>query len=137
MSRKVEKNYPKQQNDLFYKTVWLLGTYYSKTVIFRRAPNFKDLITSSYIKQIVGPHLIYKAFTMARAVRHVEKWEALEARGHCSATHSEKLKIKEHLTCDSLNVVYLLECPCGSRYVGHTSRKLKIHMGEDFQNIRQ
>ena len=40
-------------------------------------------------------------------------------------------------TCDSMNVIYLIKCPCGLAYIGQTSRKLKVRISEHKSNIRR
>lgn len=48
--------------------------------------------------------------------------------------HSIKLKV--NATCNSSNVIYLLKCPCGKCYIGHTERKIRIRILEHKSNIR-
>ncbi|MEE6524958.1 hypothetical protein FKM82_024715 [Ascaphus truei] len=43
--------------------------------------------------------------------------------------------IKQHINCNSTNVIYLLECPCGLQYVGTTTRSIKRRLYEDVYNI--
>lgn len=45
--------------------------------------------------------------------------------------------INSLITCASKCVVYLLRCPCGLEYVGRTTRKLSVRLGEHITNIKQ
>ncbi|OCT87843.1 hypothetical protein XELAEV_18021543mg [Xenopus laevis] len=45
--------------------------------------------------------------------------------------------IKDIITCNSNNVIYMLQCPCNLQYVGRTNRKLKIRIGEHMNNIKK
>lgn len=44
--------------------------------------------------------------------------------------------MNEFSTCDTTNVVYGIQCPCGLRYIGRTKRKLKTRIREHWRNIR-
>ena len=70
--------------------------------------------------------------------------------GHCAqcnnttkTTHfrhphtGKKFPIKNIITCDSTNVIYMITCPCGLAYVGKTTRKLKQRISEHKSSIRR
>lgn len=40
------------------------------------------------------------------------------------------------LTCSTLGVVYLLQCPCGLQYIGRTKRPLQVRLNEHITNIK-
>uniref|UniRef100_A0A8C5MP74 Reverse transcriptase domain-containing protein n=1 Tax=Leptobrachium leishanense TaxID=445787 RepID=A0A8C5MP74_9ANUR len=46
-----------------------------------------------------------------------------------------KWKIRDILTCFSKNVLYLLVCPCGLKYIGRTTRALNVRVREHIRNI--
>lgn len=48
----------------------------------------------------------------------------------------QKHKIDKLITCCSTHVTYVLECSCGLQYVGRTTRKLSIRIGEHIQNLK-
>ena len=50
---------------------------------------------------------------------------------------SKTFQISEFITCSTVGVIYLLKCPCGLQYVGHTTRALNVHIGEHLSNIRR
>lgn len=43
---------------------------------------------------------------------------------------------RTHTNCNSVNVIYLITCPCGLRYVGMTIRKIKQRICEHQSTIR-
>lgn len=45
-------------------------------------------------------------------------------------------KLGDFSTCNTEGVVYMIECPCGKRYIGRTCRKVKTRIREHWQNIR-
>ncbi|OCT97713.1 hypothetical protein XELAEV_18009942mg [Xenopus laevis] len=45
--------------------------------------------------------------------------------------------IKDIITCNSSNVIYLLQCPCNLQYIGRTNRNLKTRIGEHMNNIKK
>lgn len=55
----------------------------------------------------------------------------------CSTQDSFQLEIKECLTCNSTDVIYVLECPCRKQYIGRTKRPLKKRIAEHMANIRK
>lgn len=96
----------------------------------------KDQITSSYLKQEKNPKWNIQGFYRCLKCKACKEAGISRKCGvikDFSNTHSNKIhKIREHLTCDAINVVYLLECPCGLRYIGRTSRKCKTRINEHF-----
>ncbi|OCT89306.1 hypothetical protein XELAEV_18017926mg [Xenopus laevis] len=49
----------------------------------------------------------------------------------------EEFNIKTILTCNSKNIIYLLQCPCNLQYIGRTNRTLKIRIREHMNNIKK
>ena len=54
-----------------------------------------------------------------------------------SYTNKEQFKVDKLITCSSTHVTYVLECECGLQYVGRTTRKLSVRMGEHIRNIKK
>lgn len=52
-------------------------------------------------------------------------------------TQGHPIQLGSQFTCNSTNVIYLINCPCGKCYVGQTSRAIKIHLNEHRSSIRQ
>ena len=52
-----------------------------------------------------------------------------------SAT-SEERHIKEHITCNSKNLIYMIECrKCQKQYIGETKRRLNERFGEHRRSV--
>lgn len=45
--------------------------------------------------------------------------------------------IQQLITCNTVGVVYMLECDCGLQYIGRTSRPLHVRIGEHVNNIKK
>ncbi|CAI9534565.1 unnamed protein product [Staurois parvus] len=52
-----------------------------------------------------------------------------------SCSTGSSYKINNFISCDSSFVTYLLECSCHLQYVGRTSRKLSVRLGEHIREI--
>ena len=89
-------------------------------------PKSKAISTPSFFPKISGHHPCGSCH-----VCHLTK-----------VTHSIKLRdgspwdLRDFTNCNTPNVVYLIECPCGLRYVGMTSRKVKLRIIEHCSTIR-
>jgi len=62
----------------------------------------------------------------------------LKSASDFSSKHTlTEFTITGKLTCQSTNIVYLIECKrCEEQYIGETSRSLKIRLGNHLSNIR-
>lgn len=49
----------------------------------------------------------------------------------------KEFHIREFITCTMSYVTYLLQCPCGLKYVGRTTRQLKVRITEHLNNIKK
>ena len=56
-------------------------------------------------------------------------------RSFTSTATGKTFKIGPCVTCASLAVVYLIQCPCGLQYVGRTKRAFQIRVNEHITNI--
>lgn len=54
-----------------------------------------------------------------------------------SLVTSKSYDMKSFITCAFVNVVYLIICPCGLQYMGHTVRARHLRIKEHIANIRQ
>lgn len=54
-----------------------------------------------------------------------------------SVKNNFKIEISDLLTCNSDNVLYLIQCPCGKQYIGRTKRLLKTRIAEHIGNIKK
>lgn len=109
-------------------------------IIFRRAPNIRDLVTSSYIKTNK------KKCALTVGFYNCGKCRACTDSGTLGRKRIKKefvlpdgltsYKLKDFSTCNTEGVIYIIECPCGKRYIGRTCRKLKTRIREHWRNIR-
>lgn len=54
------------------------------------------------------------------------------------STHNNfRIEINKLLTCNSDNVLYVIQCPCGKQYIGRTKRLLKTRIAEHVANIKK
>ncbi|XP_069484193.1 serine/threonine-protein kinase 38-like isoform X1 [Ambystoma mexicanum] len=103
----------------------------------KRGKNLKDILTHARLN---------------KKPQRSELWSLREIVGHhpcgtCSVckltkkTTSFKIKqqdwkLKHFSNCKTPNVIYVIECPCGLRYVGQTKRQVNKRIGEHRSRIR-
>uniref|UniRef100_A0A8C5Q3U3 Reverse transcriptase domain-containing protein n=1 Tax=Leptobrachium leishanense TaxID=445787 RepID=A0A8C5Q3U3_9ANUR len=109
------------------------------TIICRGAQNLKKkLIKSHYTSRKKNNNMfgISKAFHRCGNCRNCRetgnKKEAIKTFNGEKITYT----IKEIITCFSRNIIYLLICPCGLKYVGRTTRHLNKRLYEHIRNIK-
>ncbi|XP_069483860.1 uncharacterized protein [Ambystoma mexicanum] len=104
---------------------------------FKRAPNIRDKLIHSRFRNTTP---------------RTGLWDLRSVKGHypcgscsvCSFTKkmrdfriNERIWTLPNLTnCKTKNVVYCIECPCGLRYVGQTSRAVHVRIAEHRSRIR-
>jgi hypothetical protein len=110
---------------------------------FRRPKNLKDVLVKSTIPSITGPprkgfhpcgecqvcsHKLHKPVPITHAVR---------SDTFRSTNNGSIYDIKQSLSCNSYNVVYLITCDrCNKQYVGETGREAKIRLLEHCADTR-
>lgn len=50
---------------------------------------------------------------------------------------NKQYNIKQFITCNTVGVVYMLECECGLQYIGRTSRPMGVRIAEHVNNIKK
>lgn len=91
-------------------------------VVYRRSRNLRDLLTSSKTtcSHHEGCHPCNKP--RCKVCAHMTTSKTVS-----STSSSFSLKINGNYTCDSINVIYLLECStCGAQYIGQTETSFRI-----------
>lgn len=53
-----------------------------------------------------------------------------------SSSTSRQHPIEPFITCSSMDVVYLLQCPCRLQYIGRTRQSMQVCVGEHITNIK-
>lgn len=109
-------------------------------VTFRRPPTIKNILAPSRLRQ----HKEKKKTACKKGV-----FKCLRPRCKCchEITHNsttfkstntgETFPIKQHLTCSSSYVIYLIECKCGTQYVGRTTQQLSRRLNKHRENIKK
>ena len=106
---------------------------------YKRGANLKDsLVHTRPRKQSICPTIL----------PNLPKISGHFACGSCSICHlttrQKEIRFENGFTwtlktmtnCNSERVIYLITCPCGLRYVGMTTRKIKVRILEHRSNIR-
>ena len=111
--------------------------------IYRKAPSLRDSLAPGVIDPPVvaqlklfdflsGFYACGRCATCKHVKQHIKK-----RKSFCSNVTQLEYPIKQLITCDTIGVVYMLECECGLQYVGRTSRALHVRVGEHISNIKR
>ncbi|CAJ0938430.1 unnamed protein product [Ranitomeya imitator] len=108
------------------------------SITYRKSPNLKDQLVRSYYSGTTPE----KAFSSKGP-----KWGFYPC-GNCIACPNmvratafkswdgrTTFSITQHITCDTIGVVYYISCPCSKIYVGLTLRPLKTRIREHYRDI--
>lgn len=109
---------------------------------YKRSQNLQDSLVSTRPRQNpTREATVLNSWGMPNITGHY-------ACGNCSVCHLTKTTknlnleqgkiwhIRKHTNCNSANVIYMITGPCGLRYIGMTSRKVKTRICEHRSNIR-
>ncbi|XP_078504074.1 uncharacterized protein LOC144762705 [Lissotriton helveticus] len=110
---------------------------------FKKGRSLKDALVHTRPKQqtTVTPRSATEVWGLPKVVGHYPC-------SNCSVchltVHSKTLALepgktwtqRDHTNCNTENVIYLITCPCKLRYVGMTSRKVKLRICEHRSNVR-
>ena len=93
----------------------------------------------------IKDHIVHARLRIQEKGRQMALWGTDKVKGHfacgscavCHLTNSKTVDMglrtpweqRTHMNCNSQNVVYLIKCPCSLMYIGMTSRKIKIRIG--------
>ena len=116
-----------------------LHNIFSETpvVAFRRSPNLRDLLVRAKLKTPENNTLRHPPGTFRCNSRHGCLTCPNIDAGRTTYTFSttgETRKIKQHLTCKSNNLTYMIECKkCKKQYIGETKRSLRERFTEHRQ----
>ncbi|CAJ0932051.1 unnamed protein product [Ranitomeya imitator] len=134
MKQALEKYWPMLKMD---KT---LDKYLNNqpSITYRRAKNLKDLLVHSYHEGQTpekafgskGPKWGFFPCNDCIACPNMSR-----ASEFLSSDGTQTYRITQHITCNSVGVIYYATCPCRKIYVGLTSRPLKIRVREHFRDI--
>ena len=105
-------------------------------VAFRRSPNLRDLlVTAKLSSNSANPQLPPGSFRCGK------NCATCPYISHGLTTYTffstgETLPIKSNLTCDTKNLIYIIQCNrCNLQYIGETKRRLKDRFNEHRRTI--
>ena len=98
---------------------------------FRRAPNLRNLL----VKSDISPRQYNKGSRPCGKSCYLCKMMNT-ATSITSTSNRYKIEIKKEITCNTRNVIYLIECKkCKKQYVGQTGNSLKERFRGHLQDI--
>ncbi|XP_063782381.1 uncharacterized protein LOC134932160, partial [Pseudophryne corroboree] len=105
-------------------------------VVFRKTSSLKEILAPSLLKSTTSIQSkpcqgCYKCGSC-----NICKLVHRNRKKFSNNDNSREYTIKHFINCNSLMVIYLLECPCGLKYVGKTKRVLKLRIQEHARNIK-
>ena len=105
-------------------------------VAFRRSPNLRDLLvtaklsaplilpTPNFSLVVLVPSFVAKTAPLVRTF-------LMDSLHILSFSNGETLPIKSNLTCDTKNLIHIIQCNrCNLQYIGETRRRLKDRFNE-------
>lgn len=102
-------------------------------------PNLWDQLTCNYIREKEKKHYSMSGFHYCGQYKACTDSGTLKQKGNLKEFVSQDgkvtYKLKDFSTCNTENVIYLIQCPCGLRYTERTSRKIKTRIREHWRNI--
>ncbi|CAJ0952190.1 unnamed protein product [Ranitomeya imitator] len=110
----------------------------TSSITYRRSKNLKDILVHSYYPGgdpnkafgSKGPKWGFFPCNDCIACPNMQK-----ASGFESSDGTKNFTITQHITCNSIGVIYYAKCPCGKIYVGLTSRPLRLRVREHVRDI--
>ncbi|CAH2320009.1 Hypothetical predicted protein, partial [Pelobates cultripes] len=112
-------------------------------IVFRGAPNFKSILTTNFTRE--SPVRGFSFFPQTKGFykckqcivcRTTDLSTPPKVTQFMSNRTKKMYNIYDFIGCNTKNVIYLLECPCGLQYVGMTTRCLKTRLSEHCRNIK-
>lgn len=107
--------------------------------IYRKTPSFGDRVLKKVLDQPQKPRMFWdrNGFYACRRCKACQPTNT-HIRGLSSFTstvNGREFDINEFISCNSTQVVYVLQCPCGLMYIGRTKRTLAKQVSEHIYNI--
>ncbi|CAH2329928.1 Hypothetical predicted protein, partial [Pelobates cultripes] len=128
----LNKHWPLLLEDDILKTELPLAPQ----IIFRKGKSFKNVLAPSTFKNGNKENTKKSEGFYTCGLCKSCHFKNQKFYNFCSSKTKKNFKIKEHITCNSTHVVYLLTCGCGTQYVGRTIRPVKKRFLEHFNNIK-
>lgn len=110
---------------------------------YKRCNNLKDQLVSTRPRPLTNrePNTILNAWGLPKISGHYpcNDCSVCHLTSHTKTLILEPDKVwtqRSHTNCNSRNVIYLLTCRCGLRYIGMTARKIRTRVTEHRSTIR-
>ena len=100
---------------------------------FRRQKNLRDLLIRARVPPPPKSHEQRRNRGMSLCGRACTAWPYVKPGRQIRLSENKYWEINKNLNCQSLNVIYLIECDknnCKERYVGETGRIFKFRLDE-------
>ena len=100
---------------------------------FRRQANIRDLLIRSKIPPPPKPYPERTRNGMTNCGKMCPACPYIKYGKEVSINDKEKWNINRRMTCETYNIIYMLECQkdkCRQRYIGTTGRQLKLRLAE-------
>lgn len=85
------------------------------------------------VRDLVGN--VNRDTILAMKIKKDDAYDVTFITGFNKQFENLEQSIKKYISCGTRYVTYVMECTCGYQYVGRTSRKLAVGVGEHITNI--
>lgn len=110
-------------------------------VIFKGVTYVKDRVAINVLDPPVRPSFFHNLTGYFKCgncqVCNLNKCKTRKICDFVSKVTHKNYTVGHFITCSSMHVVYMLQCPCGLPYVGWTTRELNVRFIEHIANIRK
>ena len=107
----------------------------SPMLAHRRCNNLRDLLVHSEIKQCILPSGFHKCESTRGC--NICKFSENSSQFYSHST-TTKYTIRQHITCTSKNIIYLITCKrCQKQYVGETKTQFRLRFNNHLSTIRR
>ena len=100
---------------------------------FRRQANIRDILVKSKVSPPPKPYPERRKQGMTNCAKPCQTCPYVKFGKEVNIPHNKSWIINRKMTCESFNIVYMLECQkdnCRQRYIGETGRQLRQRIAE-------
>ncbi|CAH2327957.1 Hypothetical predicted protein, partial [Pelobates cultripes] len=108
------------------------------SVTARRGRNIKDILVPSHLKSTPQKNTWLKSTVLGtyqcgkcKACKFIRR----PSKKFQDSLGQQEFLVKNFFNCQTMGIVYLLSCSCKKLYVGKTSRKFKLRIGEHVNSV--
>ena len=100
-------------------------------IAFRRQSNIRNFLIKSKVAPPTKPYPRREKIGMNKCTKSCSACPYIQEGKYIKVDNTKTWKISRNMSCESFNIIYLLECnKCLQRYVGTTGRQLKHRVAE-------